>query len=40
MAKSNDIDVRIKLAIESKEYNAAVRKANAEAKEPARASVR
>ena len=33
MAKSNDIDVRIKLAIESKEYNAAVRKANAEAKE-------
>ena len=33
MAKSNDIDVRIKIAIESKEYYATVRKANAEAKE-------
>ena len=33
MAKSNDIDVRIKIGIESKEYNAVVRKANAEAKE-------
>lgn len=33
MAKSNGIDVRVKLSMESKEYNAVVRKANAEAKE-------
>lgn len=33
MAKNSDIDVRIKLAIESKEYKQAVREANKEAKE-------